>query len=175
MPGESTSTSKEETPSAVSEAEQENNADNEMSAEVAKESTENDKPSEEIKDEQAVPDLENVEEEIKSKENLNEDVKVGDKRDSSSENPDCMKSQNNYQIYLFSASQPKRARLEEENSTETCVIADLESSTSPKSSLIESSSTPSSTENEKSQAEEKEATKPESTIEKQQPDISCWL
>lgn len=159
VPGESTSTSKEETPSAVSEAEQENNADNEMSAEVAKESTESDKPSEEIKDEQAVPDLENVEEEIKSKENLNEDVKVGDKRDLSSENPD--------------SSQPKRARLEEENSTETCVIADLESSTSPKSSLIESSSTPSSTENEKSQAEEKEATKPESTIEKPQPDISC--
>ena len=101
MPGESTSTSKEETPSAVSEAEQENNADNEMSAEVAKESTESDKPSEEIKDEQSVPDLENVEEEIKSKENLNEDVKVGDKRDSSSENPDCMVFKKNIKFIFF--------------------------------------------------------------------------
>lgn len=72
-----------------------------MSADVAKEETDNNKPSEEIKDEQ-VPELENIAEEIKSKENLNEDVKVGDKRDSSSENPDCMKQKINiHQIYLF--------------------------------------------------------------------------
>ena len=76
-----------------------------MSAEVAKEGTESEKLSEEIKDEQSVPELENVEEEIKSKENLNEDVKVGDKRDSSSENPDCMKSKK-YQIYLFQLLSP---------------------------------------------------------------------
>ena len=78
VPGESASTSKEETQSEISQAEQESNADNEMSADVAKEGTENNKPSEEIKDEQ-VPELENIAEEIKSKENLNEDVKVGDK------------------------------------------------------------------------------------------------
>jgi len=101
VPGESASTSKEETQSEISQAEQESNADNEMSADVAKEGTENNKPSEEIKDEQ-VPELENIAEEIKSKENLNEDVKVGDKRDSSSENPDCMKQKINiHQIYLF--------------------------------------------------------------------------
>ena len=75
-----------------------------MSAEVAKEGTESEKLSEEIKDEQSVPELENVEEEIKSKENLNEDVKVGDKRDSSSENPDCMKSKKNIKFIFFSFS-----------------------------------------------------------------------